>query len=109
MATPYTEVRYLNDGRYPGPSVHPLPANIEGTPTQVELDAYPRMFTWGELKETIRSGKLERLMRNKMMQERYDVWMTDMKKVYGNTGASPYNLTDQCVVVSYNSTHAVFG
>lgn len=46
------------------------------------------MFTWGELKETLRTGKLERLMRNKEMQARYDAWVRGIKGEYGTTGES---------------------
>lgn len=80
------EPRYLSDHRYPGPSTHPCPSYIEGLPTQAELDAHPRMFTWGELKEIVTSGVLERLMRNKQMQERYDIWSMGIKREYGSTG-----------------------
>lgn len=48
-----SEVVYCNDNRYPGPEVHPIPDFIGGTPSQAELDAQPRLFTWGELKEII--------------------------------------------------------
>ena len=82
-----TEVRYLDDHRYPGPPTYPLPNHITGTPSQAELDAEARMFTWPELREIIRSGRLERLMRNKGQQRRYDVWMRGMKEGYGTTGA----------------------
>jgi hypothetical protein len=91
---------YDGDTRYPGPQVHPPPEYITGIPTQQELDAQARMFTWGELKEVIRksswpmscpfltaeSGDLELLMRNKKMQARYDTWMIGMKQKYGSTG-----------------------
>jgi hypothetical protein len=77
---------YLSDTRYPGPPVHALPSHIHGVPTQAELDAFPRMFTWGELKEIVKSGDLEQLMRNKAMQARYDVWMSGMREKYGSTG-----------------------
>jgi hypothetical protein len=79
-------VTYLSDTRYPGPPSHPPPAFIEGIPTQADLDAYPRMFTWGELKEIIRGGKLEQLMRNKEMQARYDTWMIGIRQRFGSTG-----------------------
>lgn len=46
-------VVYDGDTRYPGPLVHPPPEYIKGIPTQAELDAQARMFTWGELKEII--------------------------------------------------------
>lgn len=48
------QVIYNNDTRYPGPAAHPPPEYIHGIPTRAELDAYPRMFTWGELKEIVR-------------------------------------------------------
>jgi len=48
-----SEVIYNNDRRYPGPEAYPLPDMISGAPTQAELDAQPRLFTWGELKEII--------------------------------------------------------
>jgi hypothetical protein len=48
-----TPIVYDNDTRYPGPLVHPPPGYIKGIPTQAELDAQARMFTWGELKEII--------------------------------------------------------
>jgi hypothetical protein len=48
-----SEVVYNNDRRYPGPEVYPLPDFVGGTATQAELDAQPRLFTWGELKEII--------------------------------------------------------
>lgn len=82
------EIRYLSDARYPGSRAHRLPAHIKGTPTQAELDAEARMFTWCELKDIIRSGRLEKLMRNKGQQRAYDVWMRGMKREYGTTGMS---------------------
>lgn len=51
MSTP---VVYDGDTRYPGPVAYPPPAYITGIPTQSELDAQARMFTWGELKEIVR-------------------------------------------------------
>jgi hypothetical protein len=33
--------------------VYGVPDFISGTPTQAELDAQPRLFSWGELKEII--------------------------------------------------------
>ncbi|ORX35857.1 hypothetical protein BD324DRAFT_629285 [Kockovaella imperatae] len=78
-------VIYNGDTRYPGPKVHPPPAHIKGIPTQAELDAFPRMFTWGELKAIVRSGDLEQLMRNKALQARYIEWMTGQKARYGST------------------------
>lgn len=48
------EVVYCGDTRYPGPAYYPAPPEIKGTPSQAELDAHPRLFTWGELKEIIR-------------------------------------------------------
>lgn len=80
------EPRYLNDHRYPGPATHPPPAQVHGLPTQAELDAYPRMFTWGELKEIIYTGDLEQLQRNKEMQGKYDIWSGGIKEEYGSTG-----------------------
>jgi hypothetical protein len=46
-------VVYNGDERYPGPQAHLPPSDILGIPSQAELDAFPRMFTWGELKEII--------------------------------------------------------
>ncbi|WVR04881.1 hypothetical protein IAU60_001893 [Kwoniella sp. DSM 27419] len=80
-----SEVVYSDDTRYPGPPSHPPSASIQGLPTQAELDAYPRMFTWGDLKGIIVSGKLEDLMRNKQMQARYNVWMGRIKQRYGSS------------------------
>ncbi|WVQ80115.1 hypothetical protein IAT38_002216 [Cryptococcus sp. DSM 104549] len=80
-----SEVVYCDDRRYPGPATHPAPPDITGTPTQAELDAYPRMFTWGELKQIIMGGDLEQLMRNKEMQWKYDQWSVGMKAKYGST------------------------
>lgn len=54
-------VIYDADERYPGPSTYPPPEYVAGIPIQAELDAYPRMFTWGELKGIIR--ELELLIR----------------------------------------------
>ncbi|OCF33737.1 hypothetical protein I316_04449 [Kwoniella heveanensis BCC8398] len=86
MAPPLmTEVIYLNDRRYPGPTYHPASEDIAGLPTQEELDAYPRMFTWGELKQTIVDGRLENLMRNKEMQARYNSWTKGIKERFGST------------------------
>lgn len=51
MGTP--DVVWNGDRRFPGPRVHALPAYISGVPTQAELDAHPRLFTWGELKEML--------------------------------------------------------
>lgn len=50
------QVVYNGDTRYPAPPVHPPPSEIGGIPTQAELDAFPRMFTWGELKEIVRES-----------------------------------------------------
>ncbi|OCF40891.1 hypothetical protein I317_05341 [Kwoniella heveanensis CBS 569] len=87
MAPPLmTEVIYHNDRRYPGPTYHPASEDITGLPTQEELDAYPRMFTWGELKQTIVDGRLENLMRNKEMQARYNSWTKGIKERFGSTG-----------------------
>jgi hypothetical protein len=47
---------YDDDTRYPGPKVHPPPEYITGIPTQRELDAQARMFTWGELKGIVRES-----------------------------------------------------
>lgn len=47
---------YDDDTRYPGPNVHPPPEYITGIPTQRELDAQARMFTWGELKGIVRES-----------------------------------------------------
>jgi len=47
---------YDDDTRYPGPDVHPPPGYITGIPTQRELDAQARMFTWGELKGIVRES-----------------------------------------------------
>ncbi|WWD00940.1 hypothetical protein V866_007878 [Kwoniella sp. B9012] len=80
-----SQVTYLDDTRYPGPSIHEASAEIAGLPTQEELDAYPRMYTWGELKEVIVSGQLEKLMRNKEMQVRYNRWMNGIREKYGST------------------------
>lgn len=44
---------YADDTRYPPPAVHPPPDVIQGLPTQKELDSYPRLFSWGELKDII--------------------------------------------------------
>lgn len=52
------EVVYCGDTRYPGPASYPVPEGVEGVPTQAELDAHPRLFTWGELKEIIRECAL---------------------------------------------------
>lgn len=51
---PTQAVQYGTDARYPGPQTHPPPAYIEGIPTQADLDGYPRIFTWGELKGIVR-------------------------------------------------------
>lgn len=53
------EVVYCGDTRYPGPAYYPAPPEITGTPSQAELDAHPRLFTWGELKEIIREFEPE--------------------------------------------------
>lgn len=52
----HPHVVYDGDVRYPGPPVHPPPAYITGIPSQAELDAQARMFTWGELKEIVRES-----------------------------------------------------
>ncbi|KAE8538175.1 hypothetical protein D1P53_005513 [Cryptococcus gattii VGV] len=80
-----SHVIYNNDTRYPGPPIHPPPREITGLPTHEELDAYPRMFEWGELKEIVMTGTLEQLMRNKEMQYKYDVWSKHMKANFGST------------------------
>lgn len=50
---PGPQVIWGDDTRYPGPQAFELPDFISGVPTQAELDAQPRLFTWGELKEFI--------------------------------------------------------
>jgi hypothetical protein len=52
------EVIYNNDTRYPGPKTYGAPSSISGLPTQEELDAFPRMFSWGELKAIVREWEL---------------------------------------------------
>lgn len=47
---------FKGDKRYPAPTVFPVPEIIKGIPTQEDLDAHPRLFTWGELKEIIRES-----------------------------------------------------
>lgn len=37
----------------PHPARYPAPASIEGLPTQEELDALPRLFSWERLQEII--------------------------------------------------------
>jgi hypothetical protein len=37
----------------PGPKLYPPAPDIQGIPTKAELDAYPRLNTWEELKDTI--------------------------------------------------------
>lgn len=44
-----------DDRRYPAPDAFGLPSFIDGVPSQAELDAQPRLFTWGELKDVIRA------------------------------------------------------
>lgn len=83
------EPRYLDDARYPGPATYPPPAQVRGLPTQAELEAYQRMFTWGDLKEIVFTGELEQLQRNKEMQHKYDIWSGGIKREYGSTGKSP--------------------
>lgn len=51
-----TPIIYDDDARYPGPQVHPPPEYISGIPSQGELDAQARMFTWGELKGIVRKS-----------------------------------------------------
>jgi hypothetical protein len=54
------QVIYNGDTRYPAPPAYAPPAGIGGIPTQAELDAFPKMFTWGELKEIVReSGRFD--------------------------------------------------
>lgn len=52
-----TPIIYDDDARYPGPQVHPPPEYISGIPSQGELDAQARMFTWGELKGIVRESQ----------------------------------------------------
>ncbi|EKC97378.1 cytoplasm protein [Trichosporon asahii var. asahii CBS 8904] len=80
------EVVYCGDTRYPGPAYYPAPPEITGTPSQAELDAHPRLFTWGELKEIIPdTSTLGRLSRNKELQARYESWMRGQKERWGGT------------------------
>lgn len=103
------EVVWNGDERYPGPEVYGLPDFISGTPTHAELDAQPRLFSWGELKEIIsesgmtssgnlltqpESGELEYLSRNKEMQARYEEWISHQKEIWGSTGKSLEHLRE---------------
>jgi hypothetical protein len=64
-----TPIMYDDDTRYPGPEVHPPPEYITGIPTQGELDAQARMFTWGELKEIISKSTRESRARSRQVYE----------------------------------------
>jgi hypothetical protein len=35
----------------PHPELYPLPNGVQGVPTQAELNAFPRKFTWEETRE----------------------------------------------------------
>lgn len=48
-----TDIIYNGDTRYPGPSLYLPPREIEGLPTQEELDGFGRMFSWAEVKEIV--------------------------------------------------------
>ncbi|GMK53531.1 hypothetical protein CspeluHIS016_0101170 [Cutaneotrichosporon spelunceum] len=74
-----------SDTRYPAPEAFELPSFIEGVPTQAEFDAQPRLYTWGELKDVIKSGKLDRLTRNKQLQFVYEGWMKKQQDTWGTT------------------------
>ncbi|BEI83162.1 hypothetical protein CcaverHIS002_0310300 [Cutaneotrichosporon cavernicola] len=74
-----------NDTRYPAPEAFELPPFIHGVPTQAQLDAQPRLFTFGELKEIIQKGELEHLSRNKQIQAKYEGWMKKQKDVWGSS------------------------
>ncbi|CAK9780592.1 hypothetical protein CC85DRAFT_329197 [Cutaneotrichosporon oleaginosum] len=74
-----------NDTRYPAPAAFELPPFITGVPSQAELDAQPRLFTWGELKDVIQSGELDRLSRNKQLQHTYEAWMQKQRAAWGST------------------------
>lgn len=49
----YLSTMYYDDYRYPGPSAHAAPTHIHGLPTDAELAVFPKLFTWGELKEIV--------------------------------------------------------
>ncbi|WVN87411.1 uncharacterized protein L203_102590 [Cryptococcus depauperatus CBS 7841] len=76
-------IQYINDTRYPGPKVHPATDKV-GIPPLAELDAYPRLFTWGEIKDIIQKGDIDRLMRNREIQYKYDVWQKGVRTKYGS-------------------------
>jgi len=96
------DLYFLNDRRYPAPKGFAAPSFIEGLPTQAELDACPRLFTWGEIKKIIRTqmcycaceeltgqpgdGNAEGLTRNKGVEARYEKWMEGTKEQHGSAG-----------------------
>ncbi|KAK4688936.1 hypothetical protein P7C73_g1149, partial [Tremellales sp. Uapishka_1] len=84
---PRLPVVYGDDRRYPGPVPHPAPVYIKGIPDQEELEAFPRMFTWGEFKEMLYTYNLDPMRRNREMQKRYEAWFRGIKAEYGSTEA----------------------
>ncbi|RXK39988.1 hypothetical protein M231_02783 [Tremella mesenterica] len=76
------EIIYLNDRRYPAPKIL-LPKPREGLPTQEELDAEPKIWTWGELKAFIYFRPLEPLGRSAALQKRYKLWVEGVKQDFG--------------------------
>ncbi|KAJ9121519.1 hypothetical protein QFC22_002137 [Naganishia vaughanmartiniae] len=69
----------------PGPTLFPPPPEITGIPTKAELDAYPRLNTWEQLKDIIARCELGELGRGKALQARYDKWTAGIRERYGTT------------------------
>ncbi|WVQ80946.1 hypothetical protein IAT38_003053 [Cryptococcus sp. DSM 104549] len=76
---------YLNDHRYPGPAVHPVPPFIAGIPKQEEIDFYPKLVIWGELKRAIMAGELDRSSRNKHLMYKFRQWKRGIEAEYGSS------------------------
>ncbi|CED83152.1 Protein of unknown function DUF3605 [Phaffia rhodozyma] len=71
-----------------GPKLHPAPSDIEGLPTKEDIESYPVMFTWEELKKIIKIGDLALLKRPKQLQKIYDEWSLKMKADFGGSTES---------------------
>ncbi|WWD21785.1 hypothetical protein CI109_106273 [Kwoniella shandongensis] len=68
---------------YPGPKIHELPLE-EGVPTQAEIEAYPPLHTWNDLKGLVKSGHLHEIGRAKQLSDRYNAWRTTIAATYGS-------------------------
>ncbi|ODN73632.1 hypothetical protein L198_08283 [Cryptococcus wingfieldii CBS 7118] len=75
------DIVYEQDKRYPGPDVaSPKAGEIL---TQEQLDAMNPLYSWADVKEFARAGRLDKLGRTGKVQYTYEQWKAHVKQEHG--------------------------